>query len=371
MTQAKSATGQLHGRFAPDLAGERLDRGLASLMPQISRSRAKLLIESGAVTLDGRRSTIPSAKVSGGEKVTVLWQESDPTEGLVALPMELAIVYEDADLLVLDKPAGLVVHPGPGHSQDSLVNGLIAHCGAEFLQQLGNRGWSDPSDWPEEEESDSHLTEPVLRPGIVHRLDKDTSGLLVVAKNDRAYRHLAEQFAAHSIDRAYHALVWGIPEPREATISNQIGRSPKDRKIRTVLREGGQSAITHYRHICHWSADSGLADSSAAISLIEARLQTGRTHQIRVHMTHLGHPVVGDPVYGRPSHLRTAVKNSPPLARAVETMRRQALHAVELGFEHPTRGDRLNFKSAPPPDFQELVHRLTRELPRNREWVEE
>ena len=186
----------------------------------------------------------------------------------------------------------------------------------------------------------------------------------MVAKNDRAYRLLAAQFAAHTIDRAYHALVWGIPEPREASLHNQIGRSPKDRKIRTVLREGGQSAITHYRHICHWRDDAGAADSSAAISLIEARLETGRTHQIRVHMTHLGHPVVGDPVYGRPSHLRTAVKNSPALARAVAPMQRQALHAVELGFVHPTSGAKLSFKSPPPPDFQQLVQRLTRELPR-------
>lgn len=348
------------------MKGERLDRGLALLLRQISRSRAKLLIEDGAVTVNGRIVTQPSTKILGGERIIVDWQESPVDSDLIPCPMELNIVYEDPHLLVIDKPAGLVVHPGPGHSQDSLVNGLIAHCGTDFLLQQGNRDWNSDTELHDDaEEPDSSLDALMLRPGIVHRLDKDTSGLLVVAKNDSAYRHLAAQFAAHSIERSYHALVWGVPVPRQGTIDGNIGRSPKDRKIRTVLRQGGQTAVTHYRHICHWNADTGVNRATAAISLIEARLETGRTHQIRVHMTHNGYPVVGDPVYGRPSHLRDAVKNHPALARAVQPMQRQALHAVVLGFIHPVSGQKLRFESPPAKDFQELVRRLDMEIPRN------
>ena len=367
MTQENSALTHLTGVFTAELNGERLDRGLATLLRQLSRSRAKLLIEAGAVKVNGRIVTQPSTKIAVGEKVIVDWQAGPIDSDLAPCPMELAIVYEDQHLLVIDKPAGLVVHPGPGHSQDSLVNGLIAHCGAEFLAQQGNRAWRDLSelqDDSEEAEPEVEAEAVMLRPGIVHRLDKDTSGLLVVAKNDAAYIHLAAQFAAHSIERSYHALVWGLPVPRQGSIDGNIGRSPKDRKIRTVLRQGGQTAITHYRHICHWNAGSDLKSSQAAISLIEARLETGRTHQIRVHMTHSGYPVVGDPVYGRPSHLRDAVKLYPALARAVQPMQRQALHAVILGFVHPVSGEKLRFESPPAKDFQDMVRRLDMELPR-------
>ena len=213
MTQEKSALSQLTGVFTAELSGERLDRGMAILLRQLSRSRAKLLIEEGAVSVNGRIVTQPSTKIAGGEKVTVAWQETASDSELLPCPMELAVVYEDPHLLVIDKPAGLVVHPGPGHSQDSLVNGLIAHCGVDFLAQQGNRDWSDSSDLQDDAEEPDSDRALMLRPGIVHRLDKDTSGLLVVAKNDTAYRHLAAQFAAHSIERSYHALVWGVPLP--------------------------------------------------------------------------------------------------------------------------------------------------------------
>ena len=349
MTESPYRT--LKGRIISEWQGERLDRALTFFDKSLSRSRVKNLIEAGAVRLNGMVQKSPSYRVQLGESFEISIIESSDSL-LAPLAMELAIVYEDDFVIVIDKPAGLVVHPGPGHDGDSLVNGLIERFGTGFaLQQSNSEG---------------------LRPGIVHRLDMDTSGLLVVAKTDQAYAGLAPQFAAHTIDRAYHALVFGMPKERVATIDLPIGRSPKDRKRRTVLREGGQQAITHYRQLCSWSAKSISArqysqnsQQNLSISLLECRLETGRTHQIRVHLAHIGNAVVGDPVYGKAGHLRQIMQQNNAVSAALTAMNRQALHAVHLGFTHPMNGERLSFESKPPKDFQSLVRSLNDEMERN------
>ena len=243
----------------------------------------------------------------------------------------LAIVYEDKDLVVIDKPAGLVVHPAAGNPDGTLVNALIAHCGDSLIGIGGE-----------------------ARPGIVHRLDKDTSGLLVAAKTERAMTSLAKQFANHTIERAYNAVVWGAPRTPEGLIEGQIGRSPFDRKRMAVLRGGGKLARTRYRTL------ETFGDPARPLAaLIECRLETGRTHQIRVHLTHLGHPLIGDPQYGR--------IRQPPRARTPEeqvaftlaaNFPRQALHAFVLGFQHPSLHKTLRFESPWPADFAELVTAL-------------
>lgn len=259
----------------------------------------------------------------------------DPTPRGEDIP--LAVVYEDKDLIVIEKPAGLVVHPAAGNLTGTLVNALIAHCG-DSLQGIGG----------------------VARPGIVHRLDKDTSGLLVAAKNERAMRSLAKQFAAHAIERAYHAVVWGAPRAGEGRVEGLIGRNPFDRKRMAVMRSGGKEARTRYRVI-----ETFGAKTRPFASLVECRLETGRTHQIRVHLAHLGHPLIGDPSYGR---ARTAPRpKSDAEARAFETagnFPRQALHAYVLGFDHPSLQKTLRFESKWPADFAGLVAAL-RGLPRD------
>jgi 23S rRNA pseudouridine1911/1915/1917 synthase len=240
--------------------------------------------------------------------------------------MDLAIVFEDAHLLVVDKPAGLVVHPAPGSPDRTLVNAVLAHCG-ESLAGIGG----------------------VRRPGIVHRLDKDTSGLLVVAKTELAHARLAAAFAAHDIDRIYVAVVWGVPQPRTGELAGRIGRSPRNRKKMAVLREGGKAAVTRYR-VAHVFKD--------VAAKVECRLATGRTHQIRVHMTEAGHPVIGDPVYGN-SRSPGRLKALPPAARAaVAGFARQALHASVLGFRHPVTGEALRFTSRLPNDMLQLMNFL-------------
>ena len=240
--------------------------------------------------------------------------------------MALDVVYEDADIIVIDKPAGMVVHPAPGNPDRTLVNALIAHCGASLTGVGG-----------------------VRRPGIVHRLDKDTSGLMVAAKSDAAHRGLVEQFAARSVERVYTALVWGRPEPAQDEISGNIGRSPRNRKKMAVLHRGGRPAATRYRVRKSYAG--------GAASLVECRLLTGRTHQIRVHLTERGHPIIGDRTYGRPDgRRRTAL---PEAARhAALAMERQALHAETLGFQHPGTGEALRFESDLPPDIKSLKSSL-------------
>jgi len=298
-------------------AGMRLDRALADLLPDLSRERLKALIREGLVTTDGRHPN-PSAKVAAGQSFTVALPPPVEAEA-AAQDIPIIIVHEDADLIVIDKPAGLVVHPAAGNLDGTLVNALLHHCRGQ-LSGIGG----------------------VARPGIVHRIDKDTSGLLVVAKTDKAHEGLARQFKDHSIDRLYAAIVYGVPTPGKGTVDTWIGRSDADRKKMAVHREGrGKHAVTHYRTI----------ERLAGAALVECRLETGRTHQVRVHMAHIGHPLIGDQVYGR---------DKKGFKSILETMgfKRQALHAKTLGFIHPATGESLRFESVLPADMQELLSRL-------------
>jgi 23S rRNA pseudouridine1911/1915/1917 synthase len=243
-----------------------------------------------------------------------------------AQAMPLAILFEDADLIVLDKPAGLVVHPAPGHQDGTLVNALLAHCGAAGLPGIGG----------------------VQRPGIVHRLDKDTSGVMVVAKTEAAMAGLSAAFAARDLTRAYLALCWGVPAPPAGAIAGAIGRDPRDRKRMAVVARGGRAATTHYRLLRAWGA---------AVALLECRLDSGRTHQIRVHLAASGHPLLGDPVYLR--RIPAAARALPAAARqAALDFPRQALHAARLGFRHPVSGAALAFETPPPADMAALMASL-------------
>ncbi|HUO02422.1 MAG TPA: RluA family pseudouridine synthase [Rhizomicrobium sp.] len=314
----------------PDQAGQRLDRVLAALLPDLSRSRLAALIDQGAVTLETRTIKDANHRVKGGETYIIAVPEAVPaTPRGQDIPLD--VIYEDKDLIVIDKPAGLVVHPAAGNPDGTLVNALIAHCGASLMGIGGEQ-----------------------RPGIVHRLDKDTSGLLVAAKTERAMGSLAKQFANHTIERAYHAVVWGSPRLGDGVIEGQIGRNPFDRKRMAVLRGGGKLARTRYRVIERFGPDA-----RPFASLIECRLETGRTHQIRVHLTHLGHPLIGDPSYGR---ARQAPRPKTPAETvafaAAANFPRQALHAFVLGFQHPTLHKTMRFESPWPTDFALLVEAL-------------
>jgi 23S rRNA pseudouridine1911/1915/1917 synthase len=309
--------------FDESASGERLDRALAAALPSLTRSRVKALIESRRVALaDGRTIEEPSRKVKTGERFVVDIPEPEPAEP-VPQAMALEVLYEDDDLLVLNKPAGLVVHPAPGNPDRTLVNALLAHCG-ESLSGIGG----------------------VRRPGIVHRLDKDTSGVMVVAKNDFTHHRLAKLFAAHDLTRIYQALVWGGPKALKGRIEAAIGRHPVDRKRMTVRRTSGRAAVTDY-----WVEQRFGPPLAPIASLLGARLETGRTHQVRVHLAHLGCPVVGDPVYGRKS------RNSQGPA-SLRTFGRQALHAAVLEFRHPRSGREMRFASELPQDFRMLVSEL-------------
>jgi 23S rRNA pseudouridine1911/1915/1917 synthase len=314
-------------------AGQRLDRLLATHMDGLSRSRIQGLIRQGAVRLGGRTIGDPGHRVKPGDAIIVTLPEPDPAAPL-AEPMRLAIAYEDRHLIVIDKPAGLVVHPAAGHASGTLVNALIAHCG-DSLSGIGG----------------------VRRPGIVHRLDKDTSGLLVVAKTDTAHRGLAEQFAAHGRDgrlhRRYRALVWGVPTPRIGHISAPLARSAANRTKIAVAKVGGREAITHYA-VEETFADAG---GRSAASLVALTLETGRTHQIRVHMAHAGHPLLGDASYGA-GFKASARRLHEGAQAALAALGRQALHAAELGFEHPVTRRRLRFESGMPVDLAALLAAL-------------
>ena len=313
-------------------AGWRLDRFLAAALPDFSRSRLQQLLETGAVSLGEQQRTIKDAnhRVKLGDTFTVTVPPTAP-----AIPqgqdIPLSVIYEDKELIVIDKPAGLVVHPAAGNPDGTLVNALIAHCGVGMLSIGGE-----------------------ARPGIVHRLDKDTSGLLVAAKTERAMASLAKQFANHTIERAYNAVVWGSPRDTTGLIESQIGRNPFDRKRMTVLRAGGKRAATRYKLLEKF----GPVERPFA-SLIECRLETGRTHQIRVHLTHLGHPLIGDPQYGR-SRTAPRGKNDAETAAfaAAAGFFRQALHAFVLGFQHPSLHKTMRFESPWPADFAGLVGAL-------------
>jgi 23S rRNA pseudouridine1911/1915/1917 synthase len=315
---------RLEVTIGADQQGERVDRALAARLPDLSRSRLKSLIEQGRVRSGERTISDPSQRVKPGQNFAILIPEAiEPVPRGEEIP--LAIRYEDDDLIVIDKPAGMVVHPAPGSEQATLVNALIAHCGAS-LSGIGG----------------------VRRPGIVHRLDKDTSGLLVAAKHDVAHRRLAEDFAAHRVERAYQAVVWGVPAKKSGEIEGNIGRHPVHRKKMTVVTRGGKPALTRYRV---------LRSFGRVASLVECRLATGRTHQIRVHMAAIGHPLLGDPTYGRATPAR--LNALPPKARAaLAGFKRQALHAWLLGFRHPVNNQELRWESPLPSDMVALISSL-------------
>jgi 23S rRNA pseudouridine1911/1915/1917 synthase len=311
-------------------AGGRLDRLLAGRIASLSRSRLKSLILAGEIAISGHTIRDPGHRVNGGDTITVNVPEPEPAEPEPE-NIPLTIAYEDDDIVVIDKPAGLVVHPAAGHRSGTLVNALIAHCG-DSLSGIGG----------------------VKRPGIVHRLDKDTSGLLVVAKNDAAHASLAAQFADHGrtgdLARGYLAFVWGQPLRPKGTVEAPIDRHPRARD-KMAVREGGREAITHWTVLERYAGIGG----QPVASLIECRLETGRTHQIRVHLAHIGHPLLGDSVYG-PGFKTKAALLSEPAAGAVAALERQALHAYLLGVNHPTRMEYLEFRSELPNDLARLRH---------------
>ena len=316
------------GRFsvrAPDgVGGQRADKFLAGAIGGVSRSRIKSLILDGHARRDASPLRDPAEPVRVGACYTI-----DVPAPVPARPepqdLPLTILFEDADLIVLDKPAGLVVHPAPGNRDGTLVNALLAHCG-DTLPGIGGE----------------------RRPGIVHRLDKDTSGVMVVAKTEAALTALSATFAARDLDRAYLAVCWGVPSPAEGIIEGAIGRDPRDRKRMAVVARGGKPGLTRYRLEAAWDG---------AASLLECRLSTGRTHQIRVHLSHRGHPLVGDPLYLRrtPAAARSLRE---PARTILLDFPRQALHAARLGFAHPRTGQPLSFATPTPADMAHLIERL-------------
>ncbi|MGJ0391486.1 MAG: RluA family pseudouridine synthase [Methylocystis sp.] len=333
--QQKDAAGESFRFFVgDDESGARLDRFLAErpelVAAHLSRSRIKALIEEGRVTLRGAAISDPAKKLASGDAVALDVPPPAPAEPQ-AEDIALDIVHEDEHLIVIDKPAGLVVHPASGHESGTLVNALIAHCG-ESLSGVGG----------------------VKKPGIVHRIDKDTTGLLVVAKTDAAHHGLSALFADHgrtlSLTREYLAFVWGVPDRAHGTIETFLGRHSIQRERMAVVPESrGREAITHWEKV----ADYGVA------SLIRCQLETGRTHQIRVHLAHIGHPLIGDATYG--AGFKTKVTKLPEAAReAVEKLGRQALHAATLGFEHPITGEEMMFESELPEDLSALMAALER-----------
>ena len=320
-------------RIADKHRGTRLDKALAESLSGYSRVRIQAMIADGRVTIDARVETNGSRKLLGGEQAMV--DEPPPVAATpVPQPIPLTVLFEDRHLIVIDKPAGLVVHPSAGHETGTLVNALLAHCGASLSGING-----------------------VLRPGIVHRLDKDTSGVMVVAKHDRAHRALAEQFADHGrsgpLDRRYRAIAWGMFEFPNGTIDAAMTRSTQNRERMVVSRnEDARFALTHYSVK---SVSAG--EPRTRTSLVTCRLETGRTHQIRVHLAHIGHPLLGDPLYG--SGFRTREPLLPEPARAaLQALDRQALHAEMLAFAHPADGRTMQFETDPPADFTRLEQAL-------------
>jgi 23S rRNA pseudouridine1911/1915/1917 synthase len=318
--------------FDADAGGERLDRFLSRASTArgltLSRTRLKSLIEAGDVLVNGADARDPALKMASGDRVIVAPPAPAPSQ-MAGEDIPLDIVFEDDHLIVIDKPAGLVVHPAAGHPAGTLVHALIAHCGSS-LSGIGG----------------------VQRPGIVHRLDKDTSGLLVVAKTDAAHQGLAALFADHgrtgSLVREYLALVWGAMGRKSGVVDAPLGRHPRQReKMTTVSETRGRHAVTHWRALREF----------AAASLVACQLETGRTHQIRVHMAHIGHPLMGDPVYGA-GFKSKAAQLSEVARTALALLGRQALHAAKLGFAHPVTGEALLFERPPPDDFSSLLRAL-------------
>lgn len=304
-------------RITDTATGTRLDRALAEAVPSLSRERLKALITGGNVTdRRGNPALDPSRKAMAGQIFSITLPPPTPLAN-EAQAIALDVVFEDEHLIVIDKPAGLVVHPAAGNLDGTLVNALLHHCAGQ-LSGIGG----------------------VARPGIVHRIDKDTSGLMVAAKTDAAHLGLAAQFAAHSIDRRYRAIVNGRPSPAEGTVNAPLARSPNNRK-KIAIVDGGKHAVTHYR----------LVRPLREAALVECRLETGRTHQVRVHMASIGHALIGDPVYSRTKQAHRATLDA-------LGFQRQALHAAHLGFVHPVKSNALAFESEIPADMQELYDTL-------------
>ncbi len=300
-------------------AGQRLDRALADALPQFSRERLKTLVQAGRLAGAAGVMWDPATKMKGGEALELVVPAARPADN-VAQDIPLSIPFEDDHLLIVEKPAGLVVHPAAGNFDGTLVNALLHHC-AGRLSGIGG----------------------VARPGIVHRIDKDTSGLLVVAKTDKAHEGLAAQFARHDVDRRYTAVVAGLPVPPAGRIEGDLARSSTNRQKMAIVKDGrGKHAVTHFRTV---AAFAGAAQ-------VECRLETGRTHQIRVHMASIGHALLGDSVYGRtPGKLAPLLKDL--------GFERQALHAATLGFVHPVTQEKLSFESSLPADMVALIGRLS------------
>jgi 23S rRNA pseudouridine1911/1915/1917 synthase len=307
----------------PEDTGQRLDKFISERIGTLSRSRVKGLILEGFLSRDGVPATDPAAAVKAGRYVLAQPEAVDARP--LGEDIELSILYEDKHLLVLDKPAGLVVHPAPGNPDGTLVNALIAHCGDSLTGIGGER-----------------------RPGIVHRLDKDTSGVMVVAKTEPVLTALSAAFAARDIERQYRALCWGLPSPAAGEVVGDIGRDPRDRKRMAVVTRNGKVALTRYRTLQGFGLAAGL---------LAVNLATGRTHQIRVHLAHIGHPLIGDPVYLKRKPAAAQHLTEPARGLALD-FPRQALHAEMLGFIHPVTGENLRFETQPPADFQQLTHAI-------------
>ncbi len=309
-------------------SGMRLDQLLSTLDEIISRAQAQRLLKSGNVLVNGKPELSPSRKVRAGQQISVTIQQPESTH-VFPENGELDILFEDSHLVVINKAAGVVVHPSAGHASGTLVNYLLHHC--QDLSGIGG----------------------VLRPGIVHRIDKDTSGVLLVAKTDEAHQHMSKQFKQHSVKRQYQALVWGVPEMKHGVVNAALGRHPVRRKDISIVENDdseendnkkGKSAVTHWR----------VLQSFEFAALLACRLETGRTHQIRVHLTSIGHPLIGDPQYGK-SPLKRLSGISAELSKTITNFRRQALHAELLGFEHPISGEWLEFKAPFPDDYNILL----------------
>jgi len=326
----------------PEAAGERMDAWLAKVFPEMSRSRIQGLIGAGKLTADGAPVKMASDKVRAGAHYAL---ELPPPEAALPEPEDipLVIAYEDEHLIVVDKASGMAVHPAPGSMKGTLVNALLAHCAAS-LSGIGG----------------------VARPGIVHRIDKETTGLIVVAKDDRTHVGLAKQFAKHTIERVYFAVSRAAPRTKSGTIDNRLVRSNEDRRkfvvVRDAASEAGKRAITHYWTVESFGQQVGAPAGTPAAALVECRLETGRTHQIRAHMAHIGAPLIGDRVYGKFRGLKA--DGAGDIHDAAETaardFTRQALHAAVLGFKHPMTGDMLRFESTLPADMTALVDALRR-----------
>jgi 23S rRNA pseudouridine1911/1915/1917 synthase len=311
-----------HFSFARGQTPERLDRFLAESLPELSRSQVKRLIDEGRVHQDGK-PVKAGARLKGGEDLVISLPEPAPAAA-ISEEIPLNILYEDPLLVVVNKPAGMVVHPAPGHHQGTLVNALLHHC--QDLSGIGGE----------------------LRPGIVHRLDKGTSGVMVATKNDLAHNHLARQFKDHSITRRYVALVHGLWPEKRGIVDKQIGRHPTQRKKMSSAGRTGRRAVTHWQVLQRFEQDR--------LTLVELTLETGRTHQIRVHFAEMQRPVVGDPVYGGAG--RTKSLSDPELRNLVNRLDRQALHARLLGFIHPESGTYLEFSAPLPEDMQGILDYL-------------